>query len=218
MLAIQLYPVRKSSSRPLPSWVLDLDIELTLDTVQAIREPSEAAREICDKTGNAVLTAGPHVIQIECSVVGVVRDVGPEWKVAKLNALVNAMNSFSDASSSSLNGLYDNSTDDLKKWYVDTKEITRSLLKSRSQLDEASADQLFWETWSFHLTDQPEGYPSKTVDPRSSLARQLFEFHTFEVEKLPVEVTASEDFRPNEQFRVRALEFLRSMFSCSKSF
>ena len=206
-LAAQFYSGRKNTPVRCPSWVLDLGSDLALDTVQATREVPETAFKNRDKAAKPLKTDDPNVIQIQCSVLGTVRDVGPVWTAEKIHTLVNGMNKPFDLIPSSSESLIEDVHDDIKRWYSESKDIALSLSSVHDQLDEDTASHLFWQVWSSHLTDTPEGYPSTTLNPRSLMAQKLFEFFTFEVDKLPPEVRNSEDYLPNQQFGVTALEF-----------
>jgi hypothetical protein len=205
-LAAQFYPSRKNTPVRCPSWVLDLGSELALDTLQATREVPETAFENRDKAARLLKTDDPNLIQIQCSVLGTVQDVGPVWPTEKMQTLMNEMNKSFDCVSSS-ESLIEDAHDDIKRWYLKSKEIALSLSSVHDHLDGDTASHLFWKVWSSHLTENPEGYPSTTLNPRSLMAQKPFELFILEVDKLPPEVRNSGDYLPNQQFGVTALEF-----------
>jgi hypothetical protein len=107
---------------------------------------------------------------------------------------------------------YEEAQEDLTKWYLETKRIALTLTSNPVYHGEDSADDLFWQTWSAHLSDKPEGYPSTMVAPRSRVAQQLYEFLMIEVENIPPELRDDEAERFIEACGVTGLEFFEICF------
>lgn len=205
-LATRTYPTRKRNPRPSSSWMVELEATLNHEALQPAREPTKGAVELRDKTATVQLTTDPNLIKVACSVIGTVRDIGPNWDYPQMHAVLNSLGDFKDVespASATATGLSDLG-DKFEVWYRETKDVARRVSGTS---DEDSADQSFWEAWSSHLNHPPKGYPSEAVHPRSSAARRLFEIEGFE-QKAPTKVEDSEQIRLCEQLGISQVEYV----------
>jgi hypothetical protein len=139
-----------------------------------------------DRDGLVTFTADPNILEIKCSVIGLVQEVGPalpplrQYDMYRPRPVTDSTNheespQFQVLVNSSISAYQKT----MKEWYLLTLKVARNLLRKLGVTNDDTADDLFWQTWTFILQEKLKFTARPIIHPISQTARKHFEFGTF---------------------------------------